>query len=120
MVHPDKNCQKKQRDFLLQCPADEREYHARMFRIGNAAFIYHQIAASSTNAVTLEIYYHDWLEGLPPAIMQSMKEQGFEACKNTLPFTRYVNERRDIGMDEWMKQRLSEEDYKTYKDNSQK
>jgi len=47
-----------------------------------------------------------------------MKKQGFEACKSTLPFTRYVNERRDIGMDEWMKQHLSEEDYKTYKDST--
>jgi hypothetical protein len=44
-----------------------------------------------------------------------MEEKGFEYCKNVLPFTRYVNERSDIGMDDWMKEHLSEDDYKMYK-----
>ena len=36
-----------------------------------------------------------------------------------VPFTRYVNERTDIGMDEWMKDHLSSEDYKNYKKSEQ-
>ena len=117
MLHPDKSIQKKQRDFLLQCPESEREYHARMFRIGNATIIYHQLAASN-NDTTLEIYYREWLAGLPPALMQHMQQQGFEACKSMLPFTRFVNERKDYGLDDWLKQHLSEDDYNSYKSSS--
>ena len=110
MIHPDSQCQKKQRDFLLQCPENEREFHAAMFRIGNASFIYHQLA-NNTSEKTLKAYYLEWLERLPPNIQKDMKKKGFDCCKNVLPFTRYVNERKDIGMDEWMREHLSEKDY---------
>lgn len=43
-----------------------------------------------------------------------MKQQGLAICKTALPFLRYVNEREGIGMDEWMKEHLSEEDYEYY------
>lgn len=49
-----------------------------------------------------------------------MRRLGFEGCKTMVPFTRYVNERTDIGMDEWMKDHLSSEDYKNYKKSEQK
>jgi protoporphyrinogen oxidase len=51
---------------------------------------------------------------LPANIKKDMKLKGFEACKMMLPFTRYVNERQDIGMGEWMKHHLSAEDYEYY------
>jgi len=114
MEHPDENCRKNQIEFLNQCPQNEREYHARIFRLGNAAFIYHQMAYDTSDTV-LEVYYHEWLEGLPPNIKKSMKEHGFERCKSMLPFTRYVNERKDYGMDEWMREHLTEDDYREYK-----
>jgi len=116
MVHPDEQIQKKQSDFLNQCPLSEREDHATLFRIGNASYIYHQLA-HDTSVNLLESYYDEWLDGLPPNIMKRMKEQGFEKCKSMLPFTRYVNERKNVGMDEWMKEHLSEADYKEYKSN---
>lgn len=34
--------------------------------------------------------------------------------KNMIPFIQYVNERNDIGMDAWMRENLSEEDYAYY------
>lgn len=114
MIHPDPKFQKKQTDFLNQCPLSDREFHATLFRIGNAAYIYHQLAYD-INDETQKIYYDEWLEGLPENIKKSMKKLGFEGCKNSFPFTRYVNERNDVGMDEWMRQHLSPEDYLWYK-----
>lgn len=39
---------------------------------------------------------------------------GWILCKGILSFTRYVMEKNDIGMDEWMKKHLSEDDYNEY------
>ena len=57
----------------------------------------------------------EWLEGLPESIREDAKSKGFEICKTMLPFTRYINERTDLGMDEWMKQHLPDDDYMYYK-----
>lgn len=43
-----------------------------------------------------------------------MKEKGIDYCRNAMPFTRYVNERNDRGFRDWMKEHLSEEDYRYY------
>jgi len=113
MKHPDEETRKKQIEYLNNCKPEERSYHEQMLRIGNAAYVYHS-KANETDNVKLEIYYNDWLEELPPPIKEDMKELGFEGCKNVLPFTRYVNERNDEGLDEWMRENLSEEDYREY------
>lgn len=110
MKHPKPEIQKKQEEFLQHCPESERDYHARMFRIGNATYRYHQLAASP-NEETLKVYYQEWLNGLPDNISTDMKKKGFEYCKTVFPFTRYVNERSDVGIDEWMKEHLSPEDF---------
>jgi len=114
MVHPNEKIRKNQEDFLNQCPLADREFHATLFRIGNVSFKYHQQAYNTSDKM-LKAYYDEWLEGLPSNIKESMKKHGFERCKSMLPFTRYVNERNDTGMDKWMKERLSEEDYQIWK-----
>ena len=117
MKHPNTQIQKRQDEFLQNCPDGEREYHARIFRIGNASIHYQNLAFSSTfDDEKLKIYYLEWLEGLPVNIRTAMEKKGFDNCKTMLPFTRYINERgNDIGMDAWMKEHISEEDYKYYK-----
>lgn len=114
MNHPDPQIQQNQEEFLKRYPEDQREFHARLFRIGNATYRYHQLAASAGDIP--ESYFEEWLEGLPANIRKDMEKQGFEKCKSMLSFTRYVNECRDIGMDDWMKKHLSEEDYNVYSD----
>lgn len=52
--------------------------------------------------------------GTPENISKDMKEKGFEYCKRSLPFTRYINEKNDIGMDEFVKSLMGEE-YEEYK-----
>lgn len=117
MVHPNAQIQENQRHFLLQCPASEREYNASIYRICNAIFIYHQFI-SNTCLSMLKSFYLEWLERLPPNIRIDMEEKGFYYCKTVLPFTQYVNERKGIDMDDWMKQHLSEDDYIFFKSTS--
>lgn len=115
MEHPDPKCQKIQEEFLKNCPEDEKEFHERFFRIGNAAYVYHQ-RATSINDKVQEEYYHEWLEGLPETIRKDMQNKGFGACKTMVPFTRYVNERSDIGINDWMKDHLSKADFEYWLD----
>lgn len=119
MKHPDPQCQQRQEAFLEQLPEDKRAFHARMFRIGNASYVYHN-QALSINENRLWEYYQEWLEGLPGNIASEMKKRGLEYCKGSYMFTRYVNERNDLGMRDWMKEHLSEEDYRYYEQSSQK
>ncbi|WP_332369847.1 hypothetical protein [Spirosoma telluris] len=40
-----------------------------------------------------------------------MQKQGIDEAKRGYPFRRYVLERNDLGMDEFLKKNLSPEDY---------
>ena len=113
MKHPNPQIQQNQDDFLKDCPESEKDFHARLFRIGNAAYIYHRLAVTINNDI-YEVYFEEWLEALPDTIRVDMRKLGFEGCKTILPFTRYINERKDEGMDKWMKEHLCEEDYEAY------
>ena len=111
MQHPNKEQREVQAKFLAQLPNEQRQQHARLFRFGNASYIYHK---ESAVLHPTEADFEEWLIALPEDLQSYMKNKGFELCKGVLSFTRYVMEKNDIGMDEWMKNHLSEDDYKEY------
>lgn len=111
MQHPNKEQREAQAKFLAQLPSEQREQHARLFRFGNASYIYHK---ESVILQPTEADFEEWLIALPEDVRFYMKSRGFELCKGILSFTRYVMEKNDIGMDEWMKKHLSEDDYNEY------
>ncbi|MET3114856.1 hypothetical protein AAKU52_002596 [Pedobacter sp. CG_S7] len=109
--HPDDKCNQSQAEFLDNCPKEQRRYHELIFCCGNASYRYHQKAE---NFNPVEQDYKEWLEGLPPNIQKDMIERGFEQCKSILSFSRYVNEKNDVGMEEYIKNLMGEE-YQEYK-----
>jgi hypothetical protein len=111
MEHPNKKQREAQAKLLKELPKNEREEHARLFRFGNAAYIYHE-QAETLNPT--ETDFQEWLIALPKEVRKDMKMMGFELSKGVISFKRYVMEKNDIGMDEWMKNNLSEDDYKEY------
>lgn len=111
MEHPNREQRENQAKLLEQLPEERREEQARLLRFGNAAYIYHRQAE---NLEPTEEDFKEWLKGLPKDVREDMEIQGFELCKGILSFSRYVMEKNDIGMGEWMKQNLSEEDYNAY------
>lgn len=112
MEHPNKEQRENQKKFIAQLPEEQREEHARLFRFGNAAYIYHQEANSFEPTKT---DFEEWLIGLPENVQNDMKIKGFESCKGVFSFTRYVMEKNDVGMELWMEQHLSEKDLIEYK-----
>ncbi|GAB4053554.1 hypothetical protein [Spirosoma litoris] len=60
----------------------------------------------------LNVYWEEYLEGLPhDGLRKAEKEAGLDNAKNSFPFRRYVLERHDMGMDEFLRKNLSAEDY---------
>jgi len=111
MEHPNKDQREDQAKLLAQLPEEQREEHARLLRFGNAAYVYHRQAKELEPT---EADFEEWLGGLPKNIRRDMEIRGFELCKSVLSFSRYVMEKNDIGMEEWMKRNLSEGDYSAY------
>ena len=71
----------------------------------------HQAESRSAREL-LEIYWDEYLEGLPhEGLRRAEKEAGLDHAKKSFGFRRYVLERHDIGMDEFLRQHLSDEDY---------
>ncbi|WP_268224323.1 hypothetical protein [Sinomicrobium oceani] len=118
MEHPNKEQRDNQAKMLEQLPKELREEHAQIFRLGNAAYIYHSLASEELEPT--EEDFEEWLEGLPDNVGTDMKARGFEECRGIFSFTRYVMEKNDIGMDQWMEQNLSEEDYRAYSEMHRK
>lgn len=110
--HPDEACNEMQEAFLYQCPADQRRFHELLFTHGNISYRYHQESKTFRPTVT---DFEEWLTGLPVNIRQDMQRRGFEACKGILSFTRYVNEKNDIGLDEYIRLWMDPEDLAEYK-----
>lgn len=111
MKHPNKKQREHQAKILAELPKEERENTAQLFRFGNAAYIYHTQAKTFNPTQT---DFKEWLTGLSEKIRNNMEIIGFALCKDVLSFQRYVLEKNDIGMDEWMKNNLSEDDYNEY------
>lgn len=109
--HPDEDCNQMQEAFLIKCPADERRLHELLFTHGNITYRYHQEARDFKPT---EKDFAEWLEGLPENIRRDMQQKGFEACKGVLSFTRYVNEKNDVGLDEYVRQRMDPADWTEY------
>ncbi|RNI31772.1 hypothetical protein EFA69_06115 [Rufibacter immobilis] len=109
--HPDKDCNSSQEALLASCPADQRRFNELLFTIGNITYRYHQAAKDFSPSLQ---DYHEWLEGLPETVRKGMQEKGFERCKSVLSFTRYVNEKNDIGLEEYIRQQMDAEDLAEY------
>lgn len=88
--HPLDQYHQSQLAFLRDLPVELRAYHARLFRLGNAAYRYQQQAEGE---VTEEDFRH-WLEGLPDKMRQAMERDGFEKNKAPLPLRSHALERR--------------------------
>lgn len=150
MRHPIEKCNEEQAAVLAQLPESQREYMARMFRIGNASYRYYHRAnelavfnktaepisgdspidsllawlerqinpAVETRSARelLNVYFEEFLAGLPhEGLRQTMKREGIDKAKRSIPFLRYLLERHDMGMDEYLRLNLSEADYAYHK-----
>lgn len=111
MKHPDPEVQQYQADFLESCDPGARRFHELMFKVGNTTYCYHQEAEKFSPTEDL---WKEWIGGLDGAFKKEMEERGFGESKLLLPFTRYVNEKNDVGLGEYLKKHLSPEELEEY------
>ncbi|PLK42074.1 hypothetical protein [Emticicia sp. TH156] len=102
--HPNDEQNKNQESFLLNFEGAEQQSHALLFNYGNAAYPYHRIDPTEED-------YKMWLEGMPENLRIEFKVMGYEKCRSSLPLKRFANEIRDVGMDEYIKNLLTPENY---------
>lgn len=150
MRHPIEKYNQIQAERLAKLPVEEREFWARQFRIGNAAYSYqyqfNEVAGLNNNQTAklpedllewleqqlsvkqenrsanelLDIYFEEYLEGLPnDRVREGERSRGLEEATRGWPFRRYVLERNDFGMNEFMRLNLSDDDYAYYKWSSE-
>lgn len=107
-VHPDPKCQRNQRAYLDAALDEEvRKMLAFTFRTGNVTMHY----CRSQQAEPTPEDYADWLEGLPETNRRYNARQGFEKSKTVLGLRRHAAERNDLGLDAYMKESVSPQDY---------
>lgn len=103
--HPDETCNINHEKLLKTVNSAMRIYHTKMFNKMNATFQYYN----------QDIYpdqedFEEWLEGLNEPMKSDFEESGFESCKNQLSLRRYVLEKNDFGLDEFVNRLLKPED----------
>jgi hypothetical protein len=106
--HPDDEVHAKQVRFLEVLPEPDKSYHAQLFRFGNAAMHYYHKSEPT------EDDYKDWLSGLPENLRMTMTVKGYHECKTILALQRHALERRDVGMDEYIRKLLNDQDFKLW------
>ena len=105
--HPSEAQHQSQLAFLRRLPEPLRANHARLLRLGNAAFLYQQQAAGEVT----EADFEHWLEGLPDPVRAAMAREGFAKNKTALALRRHALERRDVGYDAFVRALVSAEDW---------
>jgi len=109
--HPIEGCNEEQELFLSKCPESKRRIHELFFTLGNATFQYHRRAKEYKPD---KADWDEWIECLEGPVKSGMNKLGFEKGRLALPFTRYVLERNDIGLDEFLANTVPAEDLKDY------
>lgn len=110
--HPLDECNEMQEEMIAKLNKQDQPKHELMFSYGNAAYRYHY-GAKSQNIT--EVDYEEWLEGLEEPMRTGMRKKGFQSCLGILSFTRYVQEKNDVGLDQYIKNLMGERDYKLYR-----
>jgi len=107
--HPSEEKNKEQEKYLALLKGETKEFFAIMFSHGNASYHYYNQDINPTFED-----YQEWLTGLTETIRANMAKLGFDGCRNILSLKRYAIEKSDIGMEEFVKNLMGDEDYNNY------
>ena len=79
-----------------------------LLRVGRATTDYYK--QLNRNELTEEDF-KQWIESLEEPMRSSFKNKGLDNCRGVLNFQRFILELQDIGLDEYLKNNLTEEDF---------
>ncbi|MDJ1497658.1 hypothetical protein QNI19_32260 [Cytophagaceae bacterium DM2B3-1] len=109
--HPIPECNIEQDQLIATLPQEKKRFMSLLFTHGNIVYRYHQ---KSKDLNPTKQDWKDWLNGLPQNIRQQMEKDGFEKCLTYLPFTRFLMEVNDMGLEEYIQKYMEPEDYREF------
>jgi len=109
--HPLEKCNMEQEAMLRNFSGEQQRYHELMFCYGNACYRYYEHAPDFSPT---EIDFKEWLEGLQENLRRDMLKKGLEGSKGDLSFRRYVLEKNDMGMKEYITGLMGVDEYRAY------
>lgn len=109
--HPQEHFRKAQVSFLSKLQGQERKSQYFLFCIGNACYRYYQQANQAE--ITVDDFEF-WLSGLPIDKANKFREEGLKEHRDHLALHRSINERKDLGLDEYLKNILKPDDFEAY------
>ena len=80
----------------------------KLLRIGDTVRLYYE---QVNRADLTEDIFNLWIESLQEPMKSSFKKKGLENCKGVLNLQRFCLELNDKGLDEYLKDNLTEEDF---------
>jgi hypothetical protein len=80
----------------------------RLLRIGQTTTSYYKQLNSKE---LTEEDFKLWIASLPEPMKSSFKDKGLDSCKGVLNFQRFILELQDKGLEEYLKNKLTVEDY---------
>ena len=82
-----------------------------LLRIGRATTDYYK--QLNRNELT-DKDFNLWIESLEEPMRSSFKNKGLDNCRGVLNFQRFILELQDKGLDEYLKNNLTDEDFSYY------
>jgi|SRR5579859_612341 len=109
--HPLERCNIEQEKRLQEVATDKRRWNELIFCYGNACYRYYQRSPEYNPS---EEDFQEWLVGLQENLRKHMIEKGLEGVKGDLSFRRYVLEKNDVGLKEFVVGLMGEAEYRAY------
>jgi hypothetical protein len=107
--HPFMDRQEEQEALLESLPNNKREYQSLKFSYDNACYRYYNLSAMEVKLT--EEDFDGWLLTLSDILSQAMRRRGFNDCTNMMAFKIYVSENNQVGMDEYVRSLMGDENY---------
>ena len=105
-------CTHTQQEFFLNHLVDEKkEYHTLRISYSNAVYLYYNLQ------LNISVHdYEEWLNEIADEKVRSaMQSKGFEECRKTFSFTRFIHKKRRIIEEDYIRQKMGDEQYNRYK-----
>ncbi|WP_294201030.1 MULTISPECIES: hypothetical protein [Chryseobacterium] len=109
--HPLQNYHTQQEFFLKHLAEESKEYHTLHISYGNAVYLYYQLQLN----VSVDDY-EEWLNEIADEeVRNTMKSKGFEACREICSFISFIQKKRNVTEDEYIRKKMGNEEYIKYK-----
>lgn len=109
--HPFECYNTQQEIFLKHIHEKDREYHTLRISYNNAMYLYYKL-----QLIVSPYDYREWINGIiDKKFRNDMLAKGFEACKKSFSFIRFMKTKRNITEQDYIKNKMGEERYTRYR-----